>query len=507
VIARLLVANRGEIAVRIIRACRELGIETAAVYSEPDRDARHVALADLAVPIGPAPAVDSYLSVARLLDAARAAGADAVHPGYGFLAENAAFAAACERAGLVFVGPPAAVIEQMGSKIESRARAAEAGLPVVPGETPDGQDDEALRAAATTLGYPLIVKASAGGGGKGMRVVTTPAGLAEACASARHEAGSAFGDSTLYLERLVERPRHVEVQVLGDAQGHVVHLFERDCSIQRRHQKIIEETPSPWIGPDLRRRMTEAAVALARHLGYQNAGTVEFLVDGGGPDARFYFLEMNTRLQVEHPITEAVTGIDLVQAQLRIASGEALPWTETDLGQRGHAIECRVYAEDPASGFLPQAGPLTLYREPQGPGLRVDSGAVEGGEVGIDYDPLLAKVVASAETREGARRRLVAALRQFAVLGIRTNIPFLIRVLEHPRFGAGGIDTAFLDEEGRGLSEEAAGPGLVAALAAAAAYEPAGAAEKATGPAVPDPWERLRGWRNQAESTKSEVRS
>ncbi len=494
-IRRLLIANRGEIAVRIIRACRELGVETVAVYSEADRDARHVSLADVALPIGPAPAVESYLVVSRLLDAARRAGADAIHPGYGFLAENAGFAAACDEAGLIFVGPPAAVIAQMGSKIEARARAVEAGLPVVPGATPDGQDDGALRAAAGRVGYPLLVKASAGGGGKGMRIVRDAAGLAEACASARHEAGAAFGDSTIYLERLIDRPRHVEVQVLGDAHGHVVHLFERDCSIQRRHQKIVEETPSPWIGSDLRRRMTEAAVALARHIGYRNAGTVEFLVEGRGESARFYFLEANTRLQVEHPVTEAVVGVDLVHAQLRVASGEPVPWSQDQLAQRGHAIECRVYAEDPAQDFLPQAGPLSLYREPQAPGIRVDSGVAEGQEVSVYYDPLLAKLVARAETREAARRRLVAALRQFAILGIRTNVPFLIRVLEHPRFGEGGIDTSFLDEEGRTLREPVDGPGLSAALAVAAAHEPP-AAGRGAAVATPDPWERLQGWRN-----------
>ena len=493
-IRRLLIANRGEIAVRIIRACRELGVETVAVYSETDRDARHVALADLALPIGPAPAADSYLVVSRHIDAARRAGADAIHPGYGFLAENAGFAAACEQAGLIFVGPPSPVIAQMGSKIESRARAVEAGLPVVPGATPDGQDAASFRAAAGRIGYPLLVKASAGGGGKGMRIVRDPAGLAEACASARHEAGAAFGDSTLYLERLIERPRHVEVQVMGDAHGHVVHLFERDCSIQRRHQKIVEETPSPWIAPDLRRQMTEAAVALARHIGYRNAGTVEFLVEGRAESARFYFLEMNTRLQVEHPVTEAVVGIDLVHAQLRVASGEQLPWSQERLTQRGHAIECRIYAEDPARDFLPQAGALSVYREPQGPGIRVDSGVAEGQEVSVYYDPLLAKLLAWAETREAARHRLVAALRQFAVLGIRSNVPFLIRVLEHPRFGDGGIDTSFLDDEGRALCEPVNGAGLSAAMAAATAYEPT-----APGQAVvvaPDPWERLPGWRN-----------
>jgi acetyl-CoA/propionyl-CoA carboxylase, biotin carboxylase, biotin carboxyl carrier protein len=495
-IRRLLVANRGEIAVRVIRACRELGIETVAVCSEVDRRALHARLADIAVPIGPAPAVDSYLCVERLIEAARTSGADAVHPGYGFLAENAGFAQACADAGLTFVGPPASVILQMGSKIEARARAMEAGLPIVPGATPDAQDDAALGAAAERVGFPLLVKASSGGGGKGMRVVDARQNLAEAFAAARHEAAGAFGDATLYLERLLRDVRHVEVQVFGDAHGHVVHLFERDCSTQRRHQKIIEESPARWLSDALRRRMCHAAVALARHIGYRNAGTVEFLVEGGADDARFFFLEMNTRLQVEHPVTEAVAGVDLVHAQLRVASGEPLPWPQESLAQRGHAIECRIYAEDPTTDFLPQAGPLAVLREPQGPGIRVDSGVVEGDEVSIYYDPLLAKVVASAETREAARHRMLAALRGFAVLGIRTNIPFLIRVLEHPRFVEAAIDTSLLDRERQGLCEETVGPGFAAALAAAAAYDRRPAPREAEAPAVADPWERLSGWRN-----------
>ncbi len=493
-IRRLLVANRGEIAVRIIRACRESDVETVAVYSEADRSAQHVRLADLSVPIGAAAAADSYLAGARLIEAARQSGADAVHPGYGFLAENAAFAAACEDAGLCFVGPPASVIARMGSKIESRAWALEAGLQVVPGDAPAAQDDASLRAAAERLGFPLLVKASAGGGGKGMRVVRERAGLDDAFAAARHEAEGAFGDATLYLERLLDQPRHVEIQIVGDSFGHVVHLFERDCSVQRRHQKIIEESPSPAITDGLRRLMGDAAVALARHIGYRNAGTIEFLVEGRGDEARFYFLEMNTRLQVEHPVTEAVAGVDLVRAQLLIASGQPLPWTEDAIGQRGHAIECRIYAEDPSQEFLPQAGPLTLYREPQGPGLRVDSGVAEGDEVSIYYDPLLAKLIAWAETRDLARRRLVAALRRYPVLGIRTNIPFLIRVLEHSRFGDATIDTSFLDREGQALCESTIGPGFVSALAAAAAHDGSTVRAAHTRPAQ-DPWDRLHGWR------------
>jgi acetyl-CoA carboxylase biotin carboxylase subunit len=495
-IRRLLVANRGEIAVRIIRACRELGVATVAVYSDADARAPHVALADRAVAIGPAPASQSYLAAGRIIDAARATSADAVHPGYGFLAENAGFAAACAEAGLCFVGPSPAVIGQMGSKIEARAHAIAAGLSVVPGETPGSQDDDALREAARRVGVPLLVKASAGGGGRGMRVVRDARRLGEALASARQEAQAAFGDPTLYLERLLDRPRHVEVQVFGDRDGNVVHLFERDCSVQRRHQKIVEESPSPAVSDRLRQAMGDAAVALARRVGYVNAGTIEFLVEGGGDASRFYFLEMNTRLQVEHPVTEAVAGVDLVHAQLKVASGEPLPWTQDQLVRRGHAIECRVYAEDPAHGFLPQAGPLALYREPHGPGLRIDSGVVQGGEIGVDYDPMIAKLVAWAETREAARRRAIAALRSFPILGVRTNVPFLVRVLEHPRFGDGTIDTSFLDLEGRDLCAASPGPGLAAALAAAAAHVGDPGAPVPGRATSHDPWDTLRGWRH-----------
>jgi 3-methylcrotonyl-CoA carboxylase alpha subunit len=495
VIRRLLVANRGEIAVRIMRACAELGIETVAVYSEADRRSLHVGMADRAVAIGPAPATHSYLCASRIVDAARATGADAVHPGYGFLAENAAFASACRNAGLCFVGPPPSIIDQMGSKTTARALALAAGLPVVPGETPQSQEDAALGEAARRVGYPLLVKASAGGGGKGMRTVRDARHLTDALASARHEAQAAFGDPTLYVERLLERPRHVEVQVFADTQGHAVHLFERDCSVQRRHQKVIEESPSPGLGPQLRRRMGEAAVALVRRIGYVNAGTIEFLVEGTGDDARFYFLEMNTRLQVEHPVTEMVAGVDLVHAQLRVASGEPLPWTAADLASRGHAIECRVYAEDPAGDFLPQAGPLRVYREPGGPGIRVDSGVVEGDEIGIDYDPMIAKLVVWAETREAARRRAIAALKRYPILGIRTNVPFLVRVLEHPRFGDGTIDTGFLDGEGADLRHAPPGRGLHTALAVAAVDDGLTASNARPPATNDDPWDRLGGWR------------
>jgi 3-methylcrotonyl-CoA carboxylase alpha subunit len=449
VIRKLLVANRGEIALRIIRACSELGIESVAVYSAADAGAPHVAAANHAVAIGPAPAHDSYLSVPALIAAARSSGADAIHPGYGFLSENAAFARACAAAGLIFVGPPADVIAQMGSKINARQLVSAAGVPVVPGETPGDQSDRGIRQAIERIGLPALIKASAGGGGKGMRHVLEPAGIDESIQAARREADAAFGDGTLYVERLIARPRHVEVQIFADDHGHALHLFERDCSTQRRHQKVIEESPSPALTPALRASMTGAAVAAARAAGYRNAGTIEFIVDGGA----FYFLEMNTRLQVEHPVTEQVTGLDLVRAQLIVANGEPLPWTQADVSQRGHAIEARIYAEDPAQGFLPQAGRLTRYREPRRPGVRIDAGVVEGGEVSVYYDPMIAKVIATAETRPLAIARLCAALREFEIGGIKTNRGFLIAILESEAFRDAAIDTAFLDREGGAIAQ------------------------------------------------------
>jgi acetyl-CoA carboxylase biotin carboxylase subunit len=451
VIRRLLIANRGEIALRIIRACAELGIESVAVYSAADAHAPHVKAADRAVAIGPAPARDSYLSAPKLLDAARASGADAIHPGYGFLSENAAFASACAGAGLRFVGPPADVIAQMGSKINSRRLVSAAGVPVVPGETPADQSDRGIRESLERAGLPALIKASAGGGGKGMRHVTDASAIDESIQAARREAIAAFGDGTLYVERLVAHPRHVEVQIFADDHGRVLHLFERDCSTQRRHQKVIEESPSPVLTPALRARMTGAAVAAARAANYRNAGTIEFLVDAA--DGSFYFLEMNARLQVEHPVTEQVTGLDLVRAQILVANGEPLPWTQEAISQRGHAIEARLYAEDPAQGFIPQAGRLTRYREPQRPGVRVDSGVVEGGEIPIYYDPMIAKVIATAETRALAIARLSAALREFEIGGIKTNRAFLLRILESDAFRDGAIDTAFLDREGAALAQ------------------------------------------------------
>ncbi len=499
-IGRLLIANRGEIAVRIVRACREMGIATVAVYSDADARAPHVLAADRAVRLGPAPPRESYLDVQAILAAARESGADAIHPGYGFLSERAHFARSCEEAGVIFVGPPSAAIERMGSKVGARRLMQEAGVPVVPGEAPADQSDAALAAAALRVGFPILLKPSAGGGGIGMKVVREEDALAGAIAQARREAVAAFGDGTLYVERLVERPRHVEIQVFADAHGDVVHVFERECSVQRRHQKVIEESPSVALSPPVRERMGQAAVAAARAAGYRNAGTVEFLLEGEGDAASFYFLEMNTRLQVEHPVTELVAGVDLVQAQLRVANGEPLPWTQSALAQHGHAIECRIYAEDPGAGFLPQAGPLLLYREPQGPGIRVDSGVSEGGEVSVHYDPMLSKLIVWAETREAARRRAVDALRRYALLGVRTNIPFLLAILAHERFVDGRVDTGFLERE---LDSVLAGmPGELpdAALAAAAAFRDADRAASsgsttAARDAGVDPFASLTGWR------------
>ena len=501
-IRRLLIANRGEIAVRIIRACRELGIETVAVYSDADADAPHVRAADHAVHIGAAPARESYLDGGKVIAAALSSGANAIHPGYGFLSERAHFARACEDAGLVFVGPPAAALERMGSKIGARRLMIEAGVPVVPGETPADQSDASLQAAIAHVGFPALIKPSAGGGGIGMKVVRTAAESAEALAAARREAKASFGDSTLYVERLVERPRHVEIQVFADGHGHTVHLFERECSAQRRHQKMVEESPCPALAPSVRQAMGAAAVAAAQAVGYRNAGTCEFLLEGEGESAQFYFLEMNTRLQVEHPVTECVVGVDLVRAQLLVAGGEPLPFTQDSLTQRGHAIECRIYAEDPAQGFIPQAGPILLYREPQGPGIRVDSGVTAGSNVSVYYDPMLAKLIVWGESRDVARRKAIAALRDFAVLGIRTNIQFLLQLLDHEQFVAAAIDTGFLDREAATIAAASVAELPPAALAAVAEHRRTvgppslGQASDASSGAInTDPFVTLGGWR------------
>jgi len=444
---KILIANRGEIAVRVVRACREMGLSPVAVYSECDRAALHVRYADEALPIGPSPPRESYLRIDRLIDAAKKSGADAVHPGYGFLAENEEFAAAVRDAGLTFIGPTPAAIETMGSKTAARLAATSAGVPVVPGTAaPLGDDvtDEAIGMLAAAIGYPLLVKAVAGGGGKGMRTVTDPADLSHAVRAARSEAGTAFGDSSVYLERRLTRPRHIEVQLLGDEYGTVLPFVERECSIQRRHQKVVEETPSPAVTPALRGKMTAAAAAVARAVGYTNAGTIEFLLD---EDGRFYFLEMNTRLQVEHPITEMVTGVDLVRWQIRIARGERLDLDPAALVQpKGHAIECRVYAEDPDNNFLPSPGRIVQLRAPAGPGLRDDSGATAGLDVPIFYDPMISKLIAWAEDRPQAIARMRRALDEYLITGIKTTVPFFRWLLAQPAFVAGAFHTTYLDE-------------------------------------------------------------
>jgi acetyl-CoA carboxylase biotin carboxylase subunit len=442
VFRKILIANRGEIAVRVMRACREMDIRTVAVFSEADRKSLHVRYADEAYLIGPAPSTESYLRIDRILDAARRSGAEAIHPGYGFLAENPEFARTCEQAGVVFIGPPVSAMELMGSKTASRHTLMQAGLPVVPGADRNLDSFEEVRRVAGTIGYPVMVKASAGGGGKGLRTVWTESELESAYRTARSEAENAFNDSAVYLEKYLERPRHVEVQILGDRHGHLIYLGERECSLQRRHQKVVEECPSPAVDEDLRRRMGETAVRIGKLAGYWNAGTVEFLLDQQGS---FYFLEMNTRLQVEHPVTELVVGIDLVKEQLKIAAGQPLAWRQEDVRLRGAAVECRIYAEDPANNFFPSPGLITRLQVPAGPGIRRDSGVFEGWQVPLEYDPLLSKLVVWATDRSEAIARLRRALGEYEIQGIRTNIPFFRRLLEHPDFVAGRLDTGFID--------------------------------------------------------------
>ncbi|MDP9435294.1 MAG: ATP-grasp domain-containing protein, partial [Actinomycetota bacterium] len=442
----VLIANRGEIAVRVARTLRRLGVRSVAVFSDADAQSRHVREADVAVRLGPAPARESYLAVERLLDAAARTGAQAVHPGYGFLAENTTFARACADAGLVFVGPPAHAVEVMGDKIRAKQTVSAAGVPVVPGRSEPGLTDADLVAAAAEVGYPVLVKPSAGGGGKGMRLVSDAADLPAALVSARREAAASFGDDTLFLERFVLRPRHVEVQVLADTHGTVVHLGERECSLQRRHQKVVEEAPSPLLTPSDRARYGAIAVEAARAVGYTGAGTVEFIVSADAPDAP-YFMEMNTRLQVEHPVTELVTGLDLVEQQLRVAAGEPLAFGQDDVRLTGHAVEARVYAEDPARGFLPTGGTTLLLREPSGDGVRVDSALREGAPVGTTYDPMLAKVVAWGPDRAAALARLDRALADTVVLGVGTNTGFLRALLAQDDVRAGRLDTGLVERE------------------------------------------------------------
>jgi len=439
---KILIANRGEIAVRIIATCKEMGIATVAVYSEVDRDALHVLEADQAVCLGASEPSESYLNMDRIIAAARLSGAQAIHPGYGFLAENPVFAERCAKEGIVFVGPHARAIRDLGDKTVARRIMADSGVPVIPGMMEPEEDAERLAREADRIGYPVLIKAAAGGGGKGMRVVGSPADFKEACASASREARNAFGNGDIYLEKYISRPRHVEFQVLSDSHGNAIHLLERECSIQRRHQKIIEETPSPALTPELREKMGQAAVAAARASSYVNAGTVEFLLD---QDGSFYFLEVNTRLQVEHPVTEMVTGIDLVRQQIEIAAGNQLRISQKDIAGRGHAIECRIYAEDPSCAFLPSAGKIRFLREPKGPGIRNDSGIYPGFTVPVEYDPILSKLIVHAGSRQDCISRMVRALKDYVILGLMTPIPFLVDILSSEAFMKGETYTDFID--------------------------------------------------------------
>ncbi|MEO8380497.1 MAG: biotin carboxylase N-terminal domain-containing protein [Acidobacteriota bacterium] len=467
-----MVPNRGEIAVRIARACREMGIVSVLAHAEDDDIGFTGRFFDETVSLGKGDARETYLHVGKVIDAARATGADALHPGYGFLSERAELSAACEEAGIVFIGPKASSIAAMGSKAESRRLMQSLGVPVVPGYDGEDQSLETLTREAAGIGFPLLVKASAGGGGKGMKIVRAREELQPAIESAAREAKKAFGDDRLLLERYIEEPRHVEFQVFGDGRGEVLHLFERDCSIQRRHQKVIEESPAPRYPEELRARMAKAAVAAAAGVDYRNAGTVEFIVT---PDGEFYFLEMNTRLQVEHPVTELVTGVDLVRAQIDVASGRPLPWTQAQLAQRGHAIEVRIYAEDPDNRFLPQSGTIAVYREPGGPGVRVDAGVTRGSEISIRFDPMLAKLICYAADRESCIDRMSRALRDYVILGTRTNTSWLRRVITHPAFRDGRVSTRFLQDHEAELQPRVpdAVPDIAAALASLPRRAPA----------------------------------
>jgi 3-methylcrotonyl-CoA carboxylase alpha subunit len=494
-IQKILVANRGEIARRIMRTCRKMGIATVAVYSDADADMPFVAEADEAVLLGPAPSAKSYLQIDKILEAAALTNADAIHPGYGFLAENAAFAEACGDAGVIFIGPTPDAIRSMGSKREAKALAAKAGVPVIPGYDGSNQDPEVLAKEAIKVGFPVLLKASAGGGGKGMKLVRDEAGLSDAIASATREGQSSFGDGTLLVEKYIDEPRHVEIQILGDSHGNLIHLNERECSIQRRHQKIIEETPSTALDATLRNAMGEAAVSCGKAIGYRNAGTVEFIL---APDRSFYFLEVNTRLQVEHPVTECVTGLDLVEEQILVAQGEALRISQEEVPFEGAAVEVRLYAEDPAAGFLPQSGKIVDWNLPAAEGLRIDSGVEAGSEVGIHYDPMLAKIITSGENRALALQRMRRALRSLSVQGITTNRELLLRVLDHPAFIAGHIDTHFidrhLDDLGDGASEA---DEQRAAIAAALADQQRRDRQRTLVSGVPS------GWRNNYHTPQS----
>ena len=487
---KILVANRGEIAVRVIRACHDLGISAVAVYSDGDRAALHVLKADEAYRIGPAPAAESYLKIENILEAARKSGAEAIHPGYGFLSENPRFARACDEAGIKFIGPPATAMEAMGSKTRARQHMEKAGVPFVPGTSRGLSSIEELTKTASQLGYPVMLKAAAGGGGKGMRLVDRAEDLASAFEGARSEAQRAFGDDEVYLEKAITNPRHIEVQVLADEHGNAVYLGERDCSIQRRHQKVVEEAPSPAVNTEMRRRMGDVAVRAAQAVGYTNAGTIEFLADQSG---NFYFLEMNTRLQVEHPVTELVTGLDLVQLQIRIAAGEPLPFRQEDLAIRGHAMECRIYAEDPENNYFPSPGRITQLQEPSGPGIRLDSGIYQGWSVPLDYDPLLAKLIAYGEDRQQAISRLRRAIDEYFVGGVKTNLGLFRTILSNKEFLEGKADTGMLSR----LPSKAPSPDpceeQIAAIAACVFRSMDAGSPGLTGPAAdasPSAWKK-----------------
>ncbi|MCG2621333.1 ATP-grasp domain-containing protein [Arthrobacter sp. I2-34] len=504
-IGTVLIANRGEIAVRVIRTLRQMGIRAVAVYSDADAGAAHVREADEAVRLGPAPAADSYLDIGKVLAAAKATGADAIHPGYGFLSENAGFAEACAQEGLIFLGPPVAAIRTMGDKISAKAAVAARNVPTVPGISRPGLTDEELSRGAGEVGYPVLIKPSAGGGGKGMRRVEDPAGLQAALESARREAASSFGDDTLFLERFVDTPRHIEVQIVADRQGNVIHLGERECSLQRRHQKVIEEAPSPLLDEATRSRIGEAACNAARSVGYVGVGTVEFIVSAHRPE-EFFFMEMNTRLQVEHPVTELVTGIDLVQLQVLIAAGEPLPLAQDDVVLRGHAVEARVYAEDPGRGFLPTGGTVLALREPastpdqhRGHTVRTDSGLRTGTVVGGNYDPMLSKVIAHGATRAEALRHLDRALQETVVLGVRTNIDFCRFLLRHPQVAAGHLDTGLLDRSVAGYAPPAVPDEALLAVAMHRLLDRTGH-DPAGGAAARSLWDVPSGWRLGARS-------
>ncbi len=491
---KVLIANRGEIAVRIIHACRTLGISTVTVYSTADKDAVHTMMGDEAYEIGPPSPLESYLCIEKIIEVAKKSGADAIHPGYGFLAENPNFASACAANKIAFIGPSAEAILLMGNKVESRKKMVSVGVPLIPGMKDEGKSLAEFVKAADEAGYPVLIKAAAGGGGKGMRVVNEPADLETAVEGAKREAKSAFGDDTVYLEKYIVDPRHIEFQVMADSHGNVVHVFERECSIQRRHQKIVEETPSTAVTDELRIEMGKAAVEVTKAADYVGAGTIEFLLDKSG---KFYFLEMNTRIQVEHPVTEEVTGVDLVAEQIRIASGYELSDHFKNLTQRGHSIECRIYAEDASNNFMPSIGKILLYREPTGPGVRVDSGVRQGSEVGIDYDPIMAKLVVWGEDRETACARMIKALKEYKILGLRHSVKYLSDIIAHPKFVSGETYTDFIernfsdwDDGASELLETAVG----AAAIAGANYRPAGNQSGAGDASVFDPWRETGNW-------------